>query len=81
MQSSTVVMYEAEFNTLKTDEERVAWLESMKKVKETWLQHATLYHQWEVARNREQNAPFVEHLTALSAAVVSQWTAAAGRVF
>ncbi|KAE9395101.1 hypothetical protein BT96DRAFT_923036 [Gymnopus androsaceus JB14] len=79
VQSSTAVMYQAEFNALETDEERVAWLESMKKVKETRLQHATLYHQWEVARNRERNGPFVEHLKALSAAVVARWTAA-GRV-
>ncbi|KAE9389327.1 hypothetical protein BT96DRAFT_926614 [Gymnopus androsaceus JB14] len=67
VQSSTAVIYQAEFNALETNEERVAWLESMKNVKETQLQHATHYHQW-------------EHLMVLSAAVVSQWTAA-GRVF
>ncbi|KAE9389352.1 hypothetical protein BT96DRAFT_926616 [Gymnopus androsaceus JB14] len=67
VESSTAVTYQAEFNALETDEERVAWLESMKKAKK------------HVARNRERNGPFVEHLKALSAAVVARWTAA-GRV-
>jgi len=47
LRRSTAEMYQAEFNTLESNEERVAWLDRMKKVQEVHAEHTALYLHWQ----------------------------------